>query len=574
MIQKNNITWNEDYKHNNFLYFIQRITEMLDYTTEDVFRAPLYNTPRLVDEYIRIDNGFTKDYQLEEVFKELSEFIERDVILNYKWGTDKIKQIKHKLNENPKKRREVILFLRSALSQYLFWAEDYIKSIITKNPRDTNKIERAICCYLPELLRAGYSRDEIYHYTKNLVNDSIDPVESISCYFSRFDLRKRKYDVYLGISKKLLAFKAILSQRLDVIFDTDQYFSKLTLSDEFTVVKMGDIETIDASEAAYFAFKHLELFTSYYQFLGDYSENLVNNKVLVVMEDGETRNIVTDRNKFKSVSDDKKVDIGIISTSAIDNVMIKARRSMSELNKLINLHNRAIAGNGLENGFLNLWSIMEIVCASKEDGFKIDYCKDVAVPILTHDYLYGMFLDITKDIINVLEREKCDEFFKEIDGYEEDIEKVVAMILLPKYKDTFTRLCDELVNYPVLYLRITKLNECVKKRDLNKVILNYQKFITYQLYRFYRIRNQITHAGQKIVDLKDYCELLHSYVDCLIKEIINKLCNSDLREIQNVLIDSSLIQETYFKHFDSDEPICDETIKLILSNSSIWINCD
>ena len=33
MIQKNNITWNEDYKHNNFLYFIQRITEMLDYTT-------------------------------------------------------------------------------------------------------------------------------------------------------------------------------------------------------------------------------------------------------------------------------------------------------------------------------------------------------------------------------------------------------------------------------------------------------------------------------------------------------------------------------------------------------------
>ena len=43
MIKKIEITWNDEYSNDGFLYFAQRIVEMLDYTTIDLYRTPLLN---------------------------------------------------------------------------------------------------------------------------------------------------------------------------------------------------------------------------------------------------------------------------------------------------------------------------------------------------------------------------------------------------------------------------------------------------------------------------------------------------------------------------------------------------
>ena len=67
MVQNNSITWNENYENDGILYFIQRIIELLDYNTIDIFRAPLLNTTRLINEYKRISNENVKQYHLNEV---------------------------------------------------------------------------------------------------------------------------------------------------------------------------------------------------------------------------------------------------------------------------------------------------------------------------------------------------------------------------------------------------------------------------------------------------------------------------------------------------------------------------
>ena len=54
MIAQISVSWNEKYEHDGFLFFAQRIVEMLDYMTVDIYRAPLLNTSRLIDEYLRI----------------------------------------------------------------------------------------------------------------------------------------------------------------------------------------------------------------------------------------------------------------------------------------------------------------------------------------------------------------------------------------------------------------------------------------------------------------------------------------------------------------------------------------
>ena len=68
MIAQISVSWNEKYEHDGFLFFAQRIVEMLDYMTVDIYRAPLLNTSRLIDEYLRICHGAAKPYHLEEVY--------------------------------------------------------------------------------------------------------------------------------------------------------------------------------------------------------------------------------------------------------------------------------------------------------------------------------------------------------------------------------------------------------------------------------------------------------------------------------------------------------------------------
>ena len=103
MITKISISWNNTFQNDGFLFFVQRIVEMLDYMTVDIFRVPLLNTPRLVDEYLRICHGAAKPYHLDAVFNEFVNSFENDIVLQYKLGDSKIQQIVNRLNKHPEK---------------------------------------------------------------------------------------------------------------------------------------------------------------------------------------------------------------------------------------------------------------------------------------------------------------------------------------------------------------------------------------------------------------------------------------------------------------------------------------
>ena len=69
MIAQISVSWNEKYEHDGFLFFAQRIVEMLDYMTVDIYRAPLLNTSRLIDEYLRIIREKSlRFYRLMKIF--------------------------------------------------------------------------------------------------------------------------------------------------------------------------------------------------------------------------------------------------------------------------------------------------------------------------------------------------------------------------------------------------------------------------------------------------------------------------------------------------------------------------
>ena len=235
MIEKVNISWNDNFQFDGVLYFAQRIIEMLSFSTVDIFKTPLMNTSGLIAEYLTVCHGISPEFHSEQVFEEFKVSFTNDIVLDYVLGENRVKRVIDRLNREPTKRQEMMEYLRHLISpKYLHWTKDYILNIVPQN-KDKKKIERVIRCLLPELLNCGYSRDEIYHYAKQVFwTESDNPVSLLSAFLDHYDLKKHSFTVYFAIGQELERYKSIFEQHLDASFSDDGYFKNLDSTICFT----------------------------------------------------------------------------------------------------------------------------------------------------------------------------------------------------------------------------------------------------------------------------------------------------------------------------------------------------
>ena len=75
-----------------------------------------------------------------------------------------------------------------------------------------------------------------------------------------------------------------------------------------------------------------------------------------------------------------------------------------------------------------------------------------------------------------------------------------------------------------------------------KISDTYAQRIEWHLYRLYRVRNAIVHAGDTDRNIRVLGEHLHIYCDSVIIELITKLASNDnLSTVKDVLIDTKLL---------------------------------
>ena len=457
-------------------------------------------------------------------------------------------------------------------SQYFSWVKMYVKFIAVQSRRK-REIEQAIRCLVPEILACGYSRDEIYYCSKKILSDSTDPANALDLFLTRFDNNKRKYTVYCAISNKLMDFQEVLEQRIGISYNDDGHFSEYENWDKYTTVVVNDIDALDAYSAADQAYKCIELYTSFFQFFCDIGSRIIQNKVLVKSSVEEDRRLSVDRGRFSvSDSDAEFPTVGQLTELSITSITKYARCSLPVLQKIVKLHNKAISNNGLENGYLNLWSILEVICVSNPDASKIEQVKHVAIPILKRYYLAGIFHDLLRNLRSIMGKQQLSEFLIQIQEGDDEDQKVASLILLPQYNSLLDGFVDSLPAYPVIRSRMLNLNTDIRKRDdLGNLCDRFAQRVAWHLYRIYRARNTIVHTGKRPFDLYDLCGHLHSYVDCVSTEVIYKLCLGSLCHLSNVIVDSELMQKSLNTLFSSSEPIDIDCIKFLFSvNYNPW----
>lgn len=427
---------------------------------------------------------------------------------------------------------------------------------------------------LPELFNYGYSRDEIYHYTKQVFwSDEDDPIKHLSTFLDHYDLKKYSYIVYFLIGKELEDYKSIFEKRLNVCFEDDGNFKLLDVKPGFIPARISNIIAIDPGRAAQEAYSEVDYFVSYLSFLVHNTKHLLQSATYVINEETlDGRRIIANQTRINLYSKEEKSDrIGKITEQCIVALASKAQCSVSITDKLINLHNRAISNNGLENSFLNFWSMMEIICVSNPEKSKINQVVATAVPILQRDYLRNVIVDIADNLKTILSQELLENYISQIGQGDSFEEKVACLILLPEYSSLLDDITDEMPRYPVVRTRMLTLHDRYKNRnELYALAEKYGKRISWHMSRIYRARNQITHSGGKPKYLKDLCEHLHSYVDGVTFEIIVKLVCGNLCHLSNVLTDCSLLIEEEEAYLKEPKAIDLDTIKKIVSKKVLW----
>lgn len=559
--------WTDSFDNDGILYFAQRLEEMLFDYSIDLYRMPLLNTHGLAEEFCavaqKVENNDVREYQRDVVFEEFIDSFKNDIVLKECWGQDNIEKILKSFgSSSDKEKYNTISYIKATFDNgiYYSWCEETIKKYVNC-PKQKKKLEASMRCWLPELISLGYDADFIYSELRHMFFEKRTVVvKRIDEFLEIFNFKIKDYTVYFSVSAIALKYKDILIKRLRLEFDDDGNFGKFKKDSNKIIIFFNRIKAPCPNTAAKVAYNRLDLFFSFYKFVGNKRRFSVQKKAMVI-EKGCTP-IFVDAQKvsYNIIEEINFKEIGETSDMMLTGVLVNAESEYALLRKSIELHNTALAIPDLKSGFLNLWASIEVLCQAPNGGNKFEYVLNNVIPILKKDYISA----IVGNIIDCLKRNMSKKDFslvlEKVSETGCENKKIFYLLLLPKYSDARKEVIERLRKYPVLRSRISMLGSMKTTKELKEFIEKHIQRITWHLYRMYRTRNAIIHSGEIPANLKYLGEHLHSYVDSTLTEFIVKLSGDiPFISVDNVKTDIKFaignIESKIEKERDIDENI-------------------
>lgn len=556
------------------LFFFQRLEEMLFHYSDDIVRASVHNTRTLLIEYLKneseVKKGTVKSYQLEPILEELCGSIQADKILHDKFGEEFIVEIISNIKTD---KGDGIRYLGNKIPQktYYHWCVEYLKKHAVQHTHK-NEIEFGLRVWVSELTSYGHSPEYIYTYLKEQFDTLIiDPNKVFIAFLERFDLEKNDYRVYLSFSSALAKHKELFKTRMHVEFEPDEHFSKAKKR-KTDFVGYLQISSLDRYKAAEQAYTNVSIFLKYYRVISNRSQELVRTFCCVKNENTNNYYEVPAKSKgYRSIEPEPKTNIEPI----VDNIIIACQSKPSatyrQLCKMVDLHNSAISQHDLNDGFLNLWSILEIVSSSMPSESKIDKVLQGVLPILQKDYFHVVFENLDQDLIDNLSTQDYQNLLLQLTNNGNFTNCMSRFVFLPEYEQLREEYFQKLSDFPVIRQKIYTLWEIRNSKSQIWSLANrYAQRVKWHIYRLYRVRNAIVHSGESNPKIQALGEHLHIYDDRILSELLIKLSREKtLQTISDVLIDTRMSLSKIKTCFNDNSSVTLDDLK-ILENSYFY----
>lgn len=262
-----------------YLFFVQRLQEMLFHYSDDIVKAPVHNTQTLLEEYVDTEKdvvkGSIKQYQLDIIAKEIKSSLMTDVIVRELYKYEVIEEMAKFLDKDQRTAVHYI-FNKIPKKKYYEICCKYLKENLSESNRKT-EIEKGLRAWLAFLLWHGYSSEYIYRFLRNIFEESInDPEKKAQIFLNRFDFEIGKYKVYFVFYEKLKPYQKLLNERLHISFEDDGCFKQIKRKQKSFIGVTDNIVSILQNDYFECIFSNI---------LDDLKNNLGNRKVSLLLKD-------------------------------------------------------------------------------------------------------------------------------------------------------------------------------------------------------------------------------------------------------------------------------------------------
>lgn len=540
--------WSEEIDHlSGLLYFAQRWEEMLFDYSIDSYRFKMLNSPGLcqeiIDTYKLCEMKMLAWGRLVSLKEELIDALDKDAQSKALLGTryDAFLSTLRSWHHKQKNVRDIAL-TASAIANVL--ARGLFDSILSElrtalnDPKQKEKIDHLSASLLTEAIRKGLSPQFLYQQ----VNDhffgerKIDNLTVFDDFVEAIKPRHQKHEVIFFVpktgklitknaNKDFVRYSENFTPRLENDPNEERFASEAGDTDIFLI--FGSIEERDPVSAREVAETRLEIASSFIGFFKhNFNISIPSTSIVYQGDDNPTTFLISAPKSSTRKRPDPKP--WAIDKKVMDMLgpIINYETEEATRNRLLGSLRSHLIGTRAEvpeDQFTNMWTALETLAGNTVEDNVIASLLERCTPILCLKYFKHLVLSLVNDI-----RRCYPDTLKRIQDGGNDGELELATILRllteEEKQEALRGVFLDFERNPLLKNRLFRYWKIFNEPKCALSILNsHEQRVKWHLQRMYRTRNALIHAGQVGRSTRYLVVNLHSYVDHIFSEVIQKL---------------------------------------------------
>ncbi|MGL1892226.1 MAG: hypothetical protein OCD02_11410 [Spirochaetaceae bacterium] len=522
-----------------FVYFIQRMDELLFNYSLATYKPMALNTPSLCVEALRtikeIKNNNINEKNIVHILDELNEVLKGDTAAK--------KLILADANFYTNFNESIILedlSDRLSLLERSLDRDRYTNKIIellliaisNSNISDIDHLSKNLITVYEN---RGVSKRFLYQefYSFFFTGDEIDNDSFANEFFERLKPIGHLFSVYFKVSNEILKFKDSFKYfKINVVDESDEKLDPLLKEklsnvifnpkNGYCLIKIDKIRSFDPFTAREQAERELETLKNTSQLYYHNTSFYWTRKSIAVQDCCSSKIIIVNRNINPMISDTifSPSDVVKKTNWVFKNISLQGE-SFYKFNRAIELHSNSVHNLQTENQLVNLWTIFETIVPTRDNTAKVNNIINEVIPIILFKY-YSKILDNLYKDLKRWNKSTLHSIISTITENGSNLEKMVIFLCDTKYDTKLQQLYSDLDDFHLLRSRIFKIREfLLDKNKLLKNLNRHEKNVVWQIHRIYRTRNLIVHSGVKATYINTLISNTHDYIDQIIFEIIN-----------------------------------------------------
>jgi hypothetical protein len=537
-------SWKDIEKKRGLLFFVQRLDELTFFYSLDSYKSPttslrglIYEALHLVRESLDLgtDRLASALNSADHIIDEIKVRIRGNWIARRCITVD----IDELLSLDSKKTKASIYvksltIIGADLDEELYLAEIVDQVIaIASNAKEKSKLDFLAKEFVSILQGRGMSRDHINQSITDFFF-GIEEVSDVNCLKKFCQIvypHHHKYIVVLGADDSFAAIDHDSMARRDMInANEEEVFDDFNFElDSLKIIRkknglnnivIAKVEATDYNSAVLNAKSRLDDTANFYRIFSHKSDFQTGNHALVEQAccEGLIKQVTVPQNHMHFIRDMRQSKASSVFKRFDDSITLDVGPDYNKFRNIVNIHGLSLSADSSDIQLVNIWTCLETITPSDGLSSNVSSVIGKVMPVILLGYYNRLVVNLLFDILR-WDRRGFTASMKlaNIEKLTDIRERFIALLSNKENEVALADLYDRCRDFELLRYRIYTISSILKNSKSAKEKLElHANMVKWQLYRIYRTRNRIVHAGDSPEFTRYLVENAHDFFDIVL----------------------------------------------------------